>query len=233
MDHTGQLTLMIIGPFDPRREISLDIAETMRYPPGHPACVTAEPIMKSMWFVTLLLAGFSWGQDIVLKATFNGPEEPLGPMIHTLDSVDLNNDGINEIPVYPITGYGLLDVTTYNIYRPYPEVIGNIASYPQSHASGTAYISKLRSSTLHEWVRASLDVTAIYEIVDVISGDVLIQVQTCCYYQDGWPEVIVTDYDLDGLDDVIFRTGVTERQVYGIANGNPPISPRRCWTSRQ
>ena len=37
---------------------------------------------------------------------------------------------------------------------------------------------------------------------------------------------MVYDYDSDGLDDLIIRTGTNTYEVYGIANGNPVSPPQ-------
>lgn len=166
--------------------------------------------MKIAWL--LLLASLSWGQDIVLKASFYSPENPtgFGATVKTLEPLDVNNDGIPEVPGRS----GYYDLVTMHFYR-FP---GPGFNYPQDcYGCQNIYALRMRSFGKAEYCYR-YDVNGIMRVVDIETTEVLASFT----FHEG---PIIGDYDRDGFDDIIIGTDATHYQVYGIAIGNPPISP--------
>jgi hypothetical protein len=174
---------------------------------------------KLVALATLLTgSGLAWGQDIVLKASFpySNPESYIWS-IFVPTPIDVNDDGVAEIPVYTPHGQELLDITDFQHFAPN----GNCGiGYPAT----AVYYTAMRRSGVAEWIMTAgcYSDSDIIKIVDIASQEVLLEVDASGSIV---PRSFLMDYDQDGLNDVIFRVNQTERQVYGIATGNPPIGP--------
>ena len=159
----------------------------------------------------LMLSGIVWGQDIVLKATFQGNCSSYAVSFYTYPKVDINDDGIPEIPAgYNYQPYGFyLDTSTFQ--RFYPPRFWPFA-YPQNNLE--PYVAVMRRPGLAEWVVFN----NYWQIYDMATNDLLasVNVGSCLY---------VFDYDQDGLDDVISIPYSGEVSVYGVVTGNSPIFP--------
>jgi hypothetical protein len=162
--------------------------------------------MKSMCYVTLLLASLAWGQDIVLKAEFQIPagihmEQTMFPI-----PIDINDDGIKDIPTGSQPLMFVDPVTMITIYTPQ-----NNSGY----ANGNCYRCPIstRRDGLAEYIFGQT-------IRDYITNEILVANLIGDRYY-------VLDYDNDGIDDVVVVSTYPGQtcQVYGIATGNPPIAP--------
>jgi len=164
--------------------------------------------MKSL-LLPLLLASIAWAQDIVLKATFIA-QNNAGQIFKQVEAIDVNNDGVNELPISQCSFYNTI---TGEIYSPgnYTFLYDNILRYANN--------SQMRSHGLGEWIIRMQDPDYVI-IKDIASGDVLVQLGIDEYNSN----IVIYDYDLDGFDDVLFFHDHNV-DVYGIATGNPPISP--------
>ncbi|MDP1624383.1 MAG: hypothetical protein Q8L64_01300 [bacterium] len=159
--------------------------------------------MRSTWLATLFLVGLAWGQDIVLKASFPSAFFPQGQILE-LPSIDINNDGIVELR----TSYGYFDISNWAMY----EFIGDYSR---------AFVGHIRGLQSFEYLGSSTNPSSFSTVFvrDLSTQEVLLQLTGALF-----PLYALFDYDLDGLDDaVVYINGVVS--VYGIATGNPPISP--------
>ncbi len=169
--------------------------------------------MKISCFIPLILVSFAWGQDIVLKAEFQVPagihlEQMRFPM-----PIDINDDGVRDIPTGSQPLMFMDPVTMTTIYTPQNNsgysYYGNCYNCPVS----------IRRNGLAEYVFS-------YTIRDYITNTILVNIEGDRYY--------VLDYDNDGLDDIIVVSqNNTTCWVYGVATGNPAISPPQDLTILQ
>jgi hypothetical protein len=125
---------------------------------------------------------------------------------------DVNDDGIPEIPVNTHTG--MFDTVSQSFY-----VAGPGNEFNSSIASKRVYVTNMRRIGIAEFVLRHMD-PDYFMIKDIATGDVLLQLGIDEYHAD----TVIYDYDFDGLDDVCLYYG-THVFVYGVATGNPPISP--------
>jgi hypothetical protein len=165
--------------------------------------------MKSNIFFFLTILQLGWAQDIVLKATFPAPN-PVDLQSYELTAdftVDINEDGVTEIPVVS-NGFivSFLDRITMTVKRT-PQDLGI-----RPDGAG-AELAIMRNVGRAEVVGALGDNIYVY---DIALGTLLATLPS--------GRSFVFDYDLDGLDDVLILINNT-LTVYGIATGNPPISP--------
>lgn len=164
--------------------------------------------------VLALLAQIGWAQDIVLKSTFQGDCSSYARSYAFYPKIDLNDDGISEIPAgSPVQPYSFyLNTSTFQKFYP---PINATFTYPQS--DNGPWVAMMRRPGLAEWVILNNHIST-WAIHDMETNDLLCPVAwgSCLY---------VFDYDQDGLDDVISIPYSGEVSVYGIATGNPPISP--------
>jgi hypothetical protein len=170
---------------------------------------------KLVALATLLVgSGLTWGQDIVLKASFPRVDTSSFIGMRTFEPVDVNDDEIPEIPGQEMDqSLYYLDIT--NMHKYYlPDHAG--LSYPQSAPDPMTLTS--RRVGIAEFVVSYVNSFGLgLRVIDIASGDVLLNCPECI-------SKAITDYDRDGLDDIITVAG-NEVRIYGIATGNPPISP--------
>jgi hypothetical protein len=169
----------------------------------------------------LTIQHLGWAQDIVLKASFPVSDPP--SFIYSLfvpSPIDINDDGVPEIPVYTGNGQVLLDITSFQHIEPPGN--GSIG-YPAT----AVYYSAMRRPGVAEWILTAgcFPNSDIIKIVDIATQQVLVEVNAS---GSSVPRTFLLDYDQDGRDDVaiVRYTGEsTDVSIYGIATGNPPISP--------
>lgn len=171
--------------------------------------------MKDFYCIAMLLVTVTgWTQDIVLKSTFQGDCSSYARSYAFYPKIDFNEDGITEIPAgSPWQPYSFY-LNTSTFQRFYPPTNATF-TYPQS--DNGPWVAMMRRPGLAEWVILNNHIGS-WAIHDMASNDLLCSVAwgSCLY---------VFDYDQDGLDDVITIPYSGEVSVYGIATGNPPISP--------
>ncbi|MDP2362092.1 MAG: hypothetical protein Q8O14_15290 [bacterium] len=173
--------------------------------------------VKMLTLATLLAgSGLVWAQDIVLKASFISFGTPggLSCSAKVMEPIDVNNDGCKELP----TGNGYYDAVSLHRYT-IPYEIRYV--YPQGSGSSyhIVYGLQMRNPGSGEYFYR-IPNTQTCQIIDIESGALLASLLV-----HGGP--IVLDYDSDGFDDVIVQVDASNQNfaVYGIATGNPPISP--------
>ncbi|MDP1624382.1 MAG: hypothetical protein Q8L64_01295 [bacterium] len=170
---------------------------------------------KLLALATLLVgSGLAWGQDIVLKAEFTS-QGNVGQVFQQIVPIDVDEDGVPEIPYWHC---GYYNSVTSQRYKPGMNAEENYY-FAYDEISRHATVSQMRSSGLGEWILRRHDPDFLV-IEDIASGDVILQLGYLEYQGD----LMVYDYDLDGLDDLLIFNGYQVR-VYGIPTGNPPISP--------
>jgi len=169
---------------------------------------------KLIALASLLASGLAWSQDIVLKACFGGTVSLVGYSTkRDVEPIDVNGDGIKE---QPVNCTHLLDPINLHIYQS-PGVGGTYCEDYQ-----TMYVSSLRGSGTAEWVLLGGNPDwNYYRIYDIQTNDLLLQIPC----EQANSRALLFDYDLDGTDDLIVGRANGTMEVYGVANGNPPISP--------
>ena len=158
----------------------------------------------------MFLAVAAWGQDIVLKSTF-ATEIPSSMQIADFpdfnSSIDINDDGIKDIPfICGSVEVFFLNPASFSVIQP------NIGC-GISPTGGASIVTKLRREGLAEVVCM---INGIGYIRDLFSGDLLTEIEA--------GRLLSFDYDLDGIEDLAVFSG-SDVHIYGIATGNPPISP--------
>lgn len=175
--------------------------------------------MKAATILALIVATSSgWAQIIVLKSTFPKPPQYSAYSLFGMEvypEIDVNDDGTPDVPVRG-NGCYYLDLTTMQVSGDRADMNWSFA-YPQEEQQ--THIAKMRRNGIAEFIEFRLygPQVGVY-FYDVWTGDPLLACPECA-------GGIITDYDNDGLDDVIVSNG-PNLQVYGIANGNPVNPPQ-------
>lgn len=169
-------------------------------------------ILLPLSLLTILQLG--WAQDIVLKASFGGTIALEGYVtLRNVLPLDVNGDGINE---QPVNCTHLIDVTNLHLYSP--------PGFPScfSPTSLSMYVTAVRGTGLAEWVLLGGNPDwQYYRVFDVQTNDLLLQIPC----DQSSSRILVFDYDLDGIEDLVVARANGTMEVYGIATGNPPIAP--------
>ncbi|MDP2362093.1 MAG: hypothetical protein Q8O14_15295 [bacterium] len=164
-------------------------------------------------FAVLAILHQGWAQEIVLKATFH-PQMSLTSMLTAVRQVvptDVNCDGIDEIPILPC---GFFDtITTAPYFLPF-------CNNNHSFAYNNIFVAKMRNPGIAEYIAIDNTYQPLkWKFIDIYSGDLLTEQIVL------GDQIMIYDFDNDGLDDVLIPLDMTTFQVFGVATGNPPISP--------
>lgn len=165
--------------------------------------------ITSLAVVALLHLG--WAQDIVLKASYY-ISYPMSNMWFVPYNTDVNMDGFPEVPLFNNALYDIITSSTYS---------SNRGGFNDEFNNNKLYVSKIRNPGLAEFIYRNYDQSRLV-LEDVVTGDVLLSLDD----PQGNRSVLLYDYDMDGLEDLLSYSFLDNFvSVYGIATGNPPISP--------